>query len=94
MRRKQAVGDAGVEMDVVVEGRAEAVQKRDAAPRPGEPEVQEAQRRLGTLFNASDYPQTLDGLFDLEVSYPTIGVLDGPTAGRVPARAGPSTRKV
>jgi hypothetical protein len=33
---------------------------------------QEAQRRLGTLFNASDYPQTLDGLFDLEVSYPTI----------------------
>ena len=32
----------------------------------------EAQRRLGTLFNSSDYPQTLDGLFDLEVSYPTI----------------------
>ena len=32
----------------------------------------EAERRLGTLFNASDYPQTLDGLFDLEVSYPTI----------------------
>jgi hypothetical protein len=32
----------------------------------------EAQRRLGTLFNASDYPSTLDGLFDLEVSYPTI----------------------
>jgi hypothetical protein len=28
----------------------------------------EAQRRLGTLFNASDYPQTLDGLFDLEWS--------------------------
>ncbi len=33
---------------------------------------QEAQRRLGTLFNPSDYPQTLDGMFDLEVSYPTI----------------------
>ncbi len=32
----------------------------------------EAQRRLGTLFNPSDYPQTLDGMFDLEVSYPTI----------------------
>jgi len=32
----------------------------------------EAQRRLGTLFNPSDYPTTLDGLFDLEVSYPTI----------------------
>ena len=32
----------------------------------------EAQRRLGTLYNASDYPSTLDGLFDLEVSYPTI----------------------
>ncbi len=32
----------------------------------------EAQRRLGTLFNASDYPQTLEGMFDLEVSYPTI----------------------
>jgi hypothetical protein len=32
----------------------------------------EAQRRLGTLFNARDYPSTLDGLFDLEVSYPTI----------------------
>ena len=32
----------------------------------------EAQRRLGTLFNASDYPATLDGLFDLEVSYPTV----------------------
>ena len=32
----------------------------------------EAQRRLGTLFNASDYPSRLDGLFDLEVSYPTI----------------------
>ena len=32
----------------------------------------EAQRRLGTLYNASDYPITLDGLFDLEVSYPTI----------------------
>jgi hypothetical protein len=33
---------------------------------------QEAQNRLGSLYNASDYPQTLDGLFDLEVSYPTI----------------------
>jgi hypothetical protein len=33
----------------------------------------EAQRRLGSLFNPADYPQTLDGLFDLEVSYPTIG---------------------
>ena len=32
----------------------------------------EAQRRLGTLYNASDYPSTLDGLFDLEVSYPTL----------------------
>ena len=32
----------------------------------------EAERRLGTLYNASDYPSTLDGLFDLEVSYPTI----------------------
>ena len=32
----------------------------------------EPQWRLGTLFNASDYPSTLDGLFDLEVSYPTI----------------------
>ena len=32
----------------------------------------EAQRRLGTLFNPGDYPSTLDGLFDLEVSYPTI----------------------
>ncbi len=32
----------------------------------------EAQRRLGTLFNASDCPSTLDGLFDLQVSYPTI----------------------
>lgn len=32
----------------------------------------EAQRRLGTLFNASDYPQALDGLFDLEVTYPAI----------------------
>ena len=32
----------------------------------------EAQRRLGTLFNQADYPTTLDGLFDLEVSYPTI----------------------
>ena len=28
----------------------------------------EAERRLGTLFNASDYPTTLDGLFDLEWS--------------------------
>ena len=32
----------------------------------------EAQRRLGTLYNQADYPTTLDGLFDLEVSYPTI----------------------
>jgi hypothetical protein len=32
----------------------------------------EAQRRLGSLFNPADYPSTLDGLFDLEVSYPTI----------------------
>jgi hypothetical protein len=32
----------------------------------------EAERRLGTLFNQADYPSTLDGLFDLEVSYPTI----------------------
>ena len=32
----------------------------------------EAERRLGTLFNASDYPTTLDGLFDLEVTYPAI----------------------
>jgi hypothetical protein len=28
----------------------------------------EAQRRLGTLYNASDYPSTLDGLFDMEWS--------------------------
>ncbi len=27
----------------------------------------EAQRHLGSLYNASDYPTTLDGLFDLEV---------------------------
>lgn len=32
----------------------------------------EAQRRLGTLFNPSDYPATLEGMFDLDVSYPTI----------------------
>jgi hypothetical protein len=32
----------------------------------------EAERRLGTLFNASDYPNTLDGLFDLEVTYTAI----------------------
>jgi hypothetical protein len=32
----------------------------------------EVQRRLRTLFNQADYPSTLDGLFDLEVSYPTI----------------------
>jgi hypothetical protein len=32
----------------------------------------EAQRRLGSLFNPADYPATLDGLFDLEVPYPTI----------------------
>ena len=32
----------------------------------------EAQRRLGTLFNQADYPSTLDGLFDLEVTYPAI----------------------
>ncbi len=32
----------------------------------------EAQQRLGSLFNPSDYPGTLGGLFDLEVSYPTI----------------------
>jgi hypothetical protein len=31
----------------------------------------EAQRRLGTLFNANDYPTTLDGLFDLSVTYPS-----------------------
>ncbi len=28
----------------------------------------EAERRLGTLFNASDYPATLEGLFDMEWS--------------------------
>ena len=32
----------------------------------------EARRRLGTLFNHSDDPTTLDGMFDLEVSYPSI----------------------
>ena len=32
----------------------------------------EAQRRLGTLFNPANYPQTLDGMFDVEVSYPPI----------------------
>ncbi|MEI8319772.1 MAG: hypothetical protein WCH79_17680, partial [Planctomycetia bacterium] len=32
----------------------------------------EARRRLGSLFNPADYPTTLDGLFDLEVSYPPI----------------------
>ncbi|MDA0969109.1 MAG: hypothetical protein O3A60_01590 [Planctomycetota bacterium] len=32
----------------------------------------EAEHRFGTLFNASDYPTTLDGMFDLKVSYPTI----------------------
>ena len=28
----------------------------------------EAQRRLGSLFDASDYPTTLDGMFDMEWS--------------------------
>ncbi len=32
----------------------------------------EARRRLGTLFNHADDPATLDGMFDLEVSYPSI----------------------
>jgi len=32
----------------------------------------EARQRLGTLFNETDYPETLEGLFDLEVSYPPI----------------------
>jgi len=32
----------------------------------------EAERRLGTLYSVSDYPSTLDGLFDLEVTYPAI----------------------
>jgi hypothetical protein len=32
----------------------------------------EARRRLGSLFNPADYPTTLDGMFDLEVSYPPI----------------------
>jgi hypothetical protein len=32
----------------------------------------EAERRLGTLYNASDYPTTLDGLFDLEWSFVPI----------------------
>ena len=32
----------------------------------------EARRRLGSLFNAGDYPTTLDGMFELEVSYPAI----------------------
>ena len=32
----------------------------------------EAQRRLGSLFNQHDYPFTLENLFDMEVSYPTI----------------------
>jgi hypothetical protein len=32
----------------------------------------EAQRRLGTLFDPTDYPTTLDGMFDVEVSYPPI----------------------
>lgn len=32
----------------------------------------EAQRRLGSLFNPADYPTTLDGMFDLEVSYPAV----------------------
>ena len=32
----------------------------------------EARWRLGTLFNDADYPATLEGLFDLEVSYPPL----------------------
>ena len=36
----------------------------------------EAQRRLGSLYNASDYPTTLDGLFARQVSYPTIEPLN------------------
>ena len=32
----------------------------------------EARRRLGSLFNPADYPTTLDGMFDVEVSYPPI----------------------
>lgn len=37
-----------------------------------EPMKAEARQRLGTLFNEADYPETLFGLFDLEVSYPPI----------------------
>ena len=32
----------------------------------------EARGHPGSLYNASDYPSTLDGLFDLDVAYPTI----------------------
>jgi hypothetical protein len=32
----------------------------------------EARRRLGSLFNPADYPTTLDGTFDLEVSYSAV----------------------
>ena len=33
---------------------------------------EEARRRLGRLFDPGDYPPSLEGLFDVEVSYPTI----------------------
>jgi hypothetical protein len=39
----------------------------------------EDRRRLGSLFNASDYPTTLDGMFDLEVSYPPYPRGEGAT---------------
>jgi len=33
---------------------------------------QDARRRLGDLYNPADYPETLRGLFGLEVSFPSI----------------------
>ena len=57
----------------------------------------EAERRLGTLFNASDYPTTLDGLFDLEVSYYTtasprcFGIRPSRTFGSSSSVSGGST---
>ncbi len=88
-----------MDLDAVVEGRAEAVQKRDAAPRPGEPEAQDAaaeerakllldMRRHGMVAKAPLGKPGLEVAGDDSVERCSLGAASGVLLGLPVRRAG------
>jgi hypothetical protein len=67
--RQDDIGAFTLQMTTLKQELSEAVQQLDR--RYGELKVA-ARRRLGTLFNAADYPASLTGWFDCNWDFPSV----------------------